>query len=78
MNERHEIESTIVASLLQKPELVEKLRVKPEMFIIMYEVIYKYVFDVGKVDHNEIYLKTTKDNRFLISRQYQNYITQNL
>ena len=25
----------------------------------------EYVFDVGKVDHNEIYLKTTKDKSFL-------------
>lgn len=32
MNERRDIESTIIASLLKKPELVEKLRVKPYMF----------------------------------------------
>ncbi|QQV52255.1 MULTISPECIES: DnaB helicase C-terminal domain-containing protein [Staphylococcus] len=66
MNERHEIESTIVASLLQKPDLIEKLRVKPKMFTHDgMKSFMEYVFDVGKVDHNEIYLKTTKDKSFL-------------
>ncbi|MFJ1815081.1 DnaB helicase C-terminal domain-containing protein [Staphylococcus saprophyticus] len=66
MNERQEIESTIVASLLQKPELVEKLRVKPDMFTHDgMKSFIEYVFDIGKVDHNEIYLKTTKDKTFL-------------
>lgn len=66
MNERHEIESTIVASLLQKPDLIEKLRVKPEMFSHDgMKSFMEYVFEVGKVDHNEIYLKTTKDKTFL-------------
>ena len=66
MNERHEIESTIVASLLQKPDLIEKLRVKPKMFTHDgMKTFMEYVFDVGKVDHNEIYLKTTKDKSFL-------------
>lgn len=75
MNERQEIESTIVASLLQKPELVEKLRVRPDMFTHDgMKSFMEYVFDVGMVDHNEIYLKTTKDKSFLdfntISRLY--------
>lgn len=66
MNERHEIESTIVASLLQKPDLIEKLRVKPEMFTHDgMKSFIEYVFELGKVDHNEIYLKTTKDKSFL-------------
>ena len=66
MNERHEIESTIVASLLQKPDLIEKLRVKPKMFTHdAMKSFMEYVFYVGKVDHNEIYLKTTKDKSFL-------------
>ena len=66
MNERHEIESTIVASLLQKPNLIEKLRVKPEMFTHDgMKSFIEYVFEIGKVDHNEIYLKTTKDKTFL-------------
>lgn len=66
MNERHEIESTIVASLLQKPDLIEKLRVRPEMFTHDgMKSFIEYVFEIGKVDHNEIYLKTTKDKTFL-------------
>ena len=66
MNERHEIESTIVASLLQKPDIIEKLRVRPEMFSHDgMNSFMEYVFEVGKVDHNEIYLKTTKDKSFL-------------
>lgn len=66
MNERHEIESTIVASLLQKPDIIEKLRVRPEMFSHDgMKSFMEYVFEVGKVDHNEIYLKTTKDKSFL-------------
>ena len=66
MNERHEIESTIVGSLLQKPELIEQLRVKPEMFTHEgMRAFMAYVFETGKVDHNEIYLKATKDKSFL-------------
>ena len=66
MNERHGIESTIVASLLQKPDIIEKLRVRPEMFSHDgMKSFMEYVFEVGKVDHNEIYLKTTKDKSFL-------------
>ena len=66
MNERHEIESTIVASLLQKPDIIEKLRVRPEMFSHDgMKSFMEYVFEVDKVDHNEIYLKTTKDKSFL-------------
>ena len=66
MNERHEIESTIVASLLQKPDIIDKLRVRPEMFSHYgLKSFMEYVFEVGKVDHNEIYLKTTKDKSFL-------------
>lgn len=66
MNERYEIESTIIASLLKKPELLEKLRVKSEMFKNeKLRGFIDYVLEIGKVDHNEIYLKTTKDKDFL-------------
>lgn len=66
MNERYEIESTIIASLLKKPELLEKLRVKSEMFKNeKLRGFIDYVLEIGKVDHNEIYLKTTKNKEFL-------------
>lgn len=66
MNERRDIESTIIASLLKKPELVEKIRVKPYMFSYGdFRVFMKYIFENGKVDHNEIFLETTKNRNFL-------------
>ncbi|WP_418348609.1 DnaB helicase C-terminal domain-containing protein [Staphylococcus saprophyticus] len=66
MNEQYEIESTVIASLLQKPDLLEKLRVKPYMFQDeRFKGFMEYVLDQGKVDLNEIYLKSIKDKEFL-------------
>ncbi|WP_368863396.1 DnaB helicase C-terminal domain-containing protein [Staphylococcus hominis] len=66
MNERRDTESTIIASLLKKPELIEKLRVKPYMFYYDdFRVFMEYVFEVGKVDHQEIFLETSKNKNFL-------------
>ncbi|MDW4129911.1 DnaB helicase C-terminal domain-containing protein [Staphylococcus saprophyticus] len=66
INEQYEIESTVIASLLQKPDLLEKLRVKPYMFQDeQFKGFVDYVLDQGKVDLNEIYLKSIKDKEFL-------------
>ena len=66
INEQYEIESTVIASLLQKPDLLEKLRVKPYMFQNEhFKGFMEYVLDQGKVDLNEIYLKSIKDKEFL-------------
>ncbi|WP_439144881.1 DnaB helicase C-terminal domain-containing protein [Staphylococcus saprophyticus] len=66
MNEQYEIESTVIASLLQKPDLLEKLRIKPYMFQDEhFKGFMEYVLDQGKVDLNEIYLKSIKDKEFL-------------
>lgn len=66
MNERRDIESTIISSLLKKPELIEKLRVRPYMFYYDdFRVFMEYVFEVGKVDHQEIFLETSKNKNFL-------------
>lgn len=66
MNERRDIESTIISSLLKKPELIEKLRVRPYMFCYDdFRVFMEYVFEVGKVDHQEIFLETSKNKNFL-------------
>lgn len=66
MNERRNIESTIISSLLKKPELIEKLRVRPYMFYYDdFRVFMEYVFEVGKVDHQEIFLETSKNKNFL-------------
>ena len=66
MNERRDIESTIISSLLKKPELIEKLRVRSYMFYYDdFRVFMEYVFEVGKVDHQEIFLETSKNKNFL-------------
>ena len=66
MNERRDIESTIISSLLKKPELIEKLRVRPYMFYYDdFRVFMEYVCEVGKVDHQEIFLETSKNKNFL-------------
>lgn len=66
MNERRDIESTIISSLLKNPKLIEKLRVKPYMFYYDdFRVFMEYVFEVGKVDHQEIFLETSKNKNFL-------------
>lgn len=66
INEQYEIESTVIASLLKKPDLLEKLRVKPYMFQDeQFKGFLEYVLNQGKVDLNEIYLKSIKDESFL-------------
>lgn len=66
INEQYEIESTVIASLLQKPGLLEKLRIKPYMFQDeRFKGFMNYILDQGKVDLNEIYLKSVKDKSFL-------------
>ena len=66
INEQNEIESTVIASLLQKPDLLEKLRIKPYMFQDEhFKGFMEYILDQGKVDLNEIYLKSIKDKEFL-------------
>ncbi|WP_426457181.1 DnaB helicase C-terminal domain-containing protein [Staphylococcus cohnii] len=66
MNEQYEIESTVIASLLKKPDLLEKLRVKPYMFQDeQFKGFVEYILNQGKVDLNEIYLKSIKDKTFL-------------
>lgn len=76
LNEQYEIESTVIASLLKKPELLEKLRVKPYMFQNEYfKTFLNYILEQGKIDLNEIYLKSAKDKTFLsnevIGKLYQ-------
>lgn len=76
LNEQYEIESTVIASLLKKPELLEKLRVKPYMFQNEYfRTFLDYILEQGKIDLNEIYLKSAKDKTFLsndvIGKLYQ-------
>jgi replicative DNA helicase len=76
LNEQYEIESTVIASLLKKPDLLEKLRVKPYMFQNeQFRDFLEYILEQGKINLNEIYLKSTKDKTFLsndvIGKLYQ-------
>ncbi|MCY1587582.1 DnaB helicase C-terminal domain-containing protein [Staphylococcus pettenkoferi] len=63
-------EESIVSNLLKTPELLGKLRLKPEMF--ENEDIKKfitYVIEQGKVDVNEIYYKSRKDKTFISTQK---------
>nr|WP_240624858.1 DnaB helicase C-terminal domain-containing protein [Staphylococcus pettenkoferi] len=63
-------EESIVSNLLKTPELLGKLRLKPEMFET--EDIKKfitYVIEQGKVDVNEIYYKSRKDKSFISTQK---------
>lgn len=66
INGQYEIESAVIASLLKKPELLEKLRVKPYMFQdVQFKDFLEYVLNHGKIDLNEIYLESIKNKQFL-------------
>ena len=63
-------EESIVSNLLQTPDLLVKLKVKPEMF--ENEGIKKfitYVIEQGKVDVNRIYFKSRKDKSFISTQR---------
>lgn len=63
-------EESIVSNLLQTPDLLGKLKVKPEMF--ENEGIKKfitYVIEEGKVDVNQIYFKSRKDKSFISTQR---------
>ncbi|MCY1602887.1 DnaB helicase C-terminal domain-containing protein [Staphylococcus pettenkoferi] len=63
-------EESIVSNLIQTPDLLGKLKVKPEMF--ENEGIKKfitYVIEEGKVDVNQIYFKSRKDKSFISTQR---------
>ncbi|HDG8798556.1 TPA: damage-inducible protein, partial [Staphylococcus aureus] len=46
-----EIESTIIATLLKQPDVLEKIRVKDYMFTNeKFKTFFNYVMDAGKID----------------------------
>lgn len=62
----NEIESTIVASLLKKPGLLQKLRVKPDMFTnVGYSYFITFILEKGSVELNELFIKSAKDKGFI-------------
>lgn len=74
-NEQAEFEQMIIGCLLQKPDLLAKLKVKPYMFL--YEPnrkVLEFILETGKVDLNEIYIQSTKDNSFINHEQLEKLI----
>lgn len=74
-NEQAEFEEMIIACLLQKPDILAKLKVKPYMFL--YEPtrkVLEFILETGKVDLNEIYIQSAKDNSFINHEQLEKLI----
>lgn len=66
VQEQIEVEKMIIACLLQKPELLSKLKVNPQMFINEEtKCTLTFILSQGNVDLNEIYLQATQDKTFL-------------
>ena len=59
-------EHSIVSNLMRNPNLLSKLKLKPEMFTdINAQKFVQHVLDKGKVDVNEIYYKSREDVEFI-------------
>jgi len=59
-------EHSIVSNLMRNPNLLSKLKLKPEMFTdINAQKFVQHVLDKGKVDVNEIYYKSREDIEFI-------------
>lgn len=66
LNNQYDVESTVVASLLQKSDLLSKLRVKPYMFQHQgFRNFMEYIMETGKIDLHDIYQKCINDKDFL-------------
>lgn len=69
-HEQAEFEQMIIACLLQKTELLAKLKVKPYMFLNeQNRKTIEFILETGKVDLNEIYIQSTKDKAFINHEQ---------
>lgn len=65
-SEQFEFEEMIIACLLQKPDILAKLKVKPYMFLNEpNRKVLDFILETGKVDLNEIYIQSTKDSSFI-------------
>lgn len=59
-------EHSIVSNLMRNPNLLSKLKLKPQMFTdINAQKFVQHVLDKGKVDVNEIYYKSREDIEFI-------------
>ncbi|UTT55179.1 hypothetical protein [Staphylococcus equorum] len=63
-------EEAIVSNLMRNPDLLGKLKLKPQMFNDdKIQGFIQYVMDSGKVDVNQIYYKSREDKNFITTKR---------
>ena len=63
-------EEAIVSNLMRNPDLLGKLKLKPQMFTDdKIQGFIQYVMDNGKVDVNQIYYKSREDKNFISTQR---------
>lgn len=63
-------EEAIVSNLMRNPDLLGKLKLKPQMFNDdKIQGFIQYVMDSGKVDVNQIYYKSREDKNFISTKR---------
>ncbi|WP_210139507.1 DnaB helicase C-terminal domain-containing protein [Staphylococcus sp. GDY8P67P] len=63
-------EEAIVSNLMRNPDLLGKLKLKPQMFTDdKIQEFIQYVMDNGKVDVNQIYYKSREDKNFISTKR---------
>ena len=63
-------EEAIVSNLMRNPDLLGKLKLKPQMFTDdKIQGFIQYVMDNGKVDVNQIYYKSREDKNFISTKR---------
>ena len=63
-------EEAIVSNLMRNPDLLGKLKLKPQMFTDdKIQGFIQYVMDNGKVDVNQIYYKSREDKSFISTKR---------
>lgn len=63
-------EEAIVSNLMRNPDLLGKLKLKPQMFTDdKIQGFIQYVMDNGKVDVNQIYYKSREDKSFISTQR---------
>src|SRR5699024_12362754 len=63
-------EEAIVSNLMRNPDLLGKLKLKPQMFTDdKIQGFIQYVMDNGKVDVNQIYDKSREDKNFISTKR---------
>ncbi|MCD8892912.1 damage-inducible protein [Staphylococcus nepalensis] len=63
-------EEAIVSNLMRNPDLIGKLKLKPQMFSDdKIQGFIQYIMDAGKVDVNQIYYKSREDKNFITTKR---------